>query len=215
MAHRKWKETKQLPRMLPGPAVPGCCLISFHFLWAILCPQAVGNIYLLYYNIQVRENHQLFSHARWPFQFCTMTLFVALAADRCDPIEDRRFLHHRCHGLQLLAKKPPGCPKCTQTNSLSGKEKGGPDRLEGTFYIQQGESGQINTYFNQSRTLEGELSPNLATASFPLAPPQQNRTDMFQFTMGELGKIKFLEEVVCQSKILILGRTSKLSLLTY
>ena len=21
--------------MLPGPAVPGCCLISFHFLWAI------------------------------------------------------------------------------------------------------------------------------------------------------------------------------------
>ena len=27
--------------MLPGPAVPGCCLVSFHFLWAILCPQAV------------------------------------------------------------------------------------------------------------------------------------------------------------------------------
>ena len=35
MAHRKWKEAKQLP----GTAVPGnmlgCCLISFHFLWAI------------------------------------------------------------------------------------------------------------------------------------------------------------------------------------
>ena len=29
------KETKQQPSMLPGPAVPGCCLISFHFLWAI------------------------------------------------------------------------------------------------------------------------------------------------------------------------------------
>ena len=27
--------------MLPGPAVPGCSLVSFHFLWAILCPQAV------------------------------------------------------------------------------------------------------------------------------------------------------------------------------
>ena len=40
-AHRKWKETKQQPRLLPGPAVPGSCLVSFHFLWAILCPQAV------------------------------------------------------------------------------------------------------------------------------------------------------------------------------
>ena len=28
--------TKQQPSMLPGPAVPGCCLVSFHILWAIL-----------------------------------------------------------------------------------------------------------------------------------------------------------------------------------
>ena len=28
--------------MLPGPAVPGCSLVSFHILWAILCPQAVN-----------------------------------------------------------------------------------------------------------------------------------------------------------------------------
>ena len=35
MAHRKWKEIKQQPSMLPGLAVPGCCLISFHFPWAI------------------------------------------------------------------------------------------------------------------------------------------------------------------------------------
>ena len=41
MANRKWKKIKQQPGMLPGPAVPGCCLVSFHFLWAILCPQAV------------------------------------------------------------------------------------------------------------------------------------------------------------------------------
>ena len=41
MAHRKWKETKQQPSLMPGPAVPGCSLVSFHFLWAILCPQAV------------------------------------------------------------------------------------------------------------------------------------------------------------------------------
>ena len=38
MAHRIWKETKQQPGLLPGPAVPGCCLVSFQFLWAILCP---------------------------------------------------------------------------------------------------------------------------------------------------------------------------------
>ena len=37
MAHRKWKETKQQPSLLPRPAVPGCSLVSFHFLWAILC----------------------------------------------------------------------------------------------------------------------------------------------------------------------------------
>ena len=41
MAHRKWKETKQQPSMLPGPDVPGCSLIFFYFLWAIPCPQAV------------------------------------------------------------------------------------------------------------------------------------------------------------------------------
>ena len=41
MAYRKWKETK----VHPGTAGPGnrlgCSLVSFHFLFAILCPQAV------------------------------------------------------------------------------------------------------------------------------------------------------------------------------
>ena len=32
MSHRKRRETKQQPIMLPGPAVPGCCLVSFGFL---------------------------------------------------------------------------------------------------------------------------------------------------------------------------------------
>ena len=41
MAHRKWKEIKQQSSMLPGSAVPGYSVVSFHFLWAILCPQAV------------------------------------------------------------------------------------------------------------------------------------------------------------------------------
>ena len=41
MAHGKWKETKQQPSMFPGPAVPGCCLVYFHILWAILSTSTV------------------------------------------------------------------------------------------------------------------------------------------------------------------------------
>ena len=36
IAHRKSKETNQEP----GNRL-GCCLVSFHFLCAVLCPQAV------------------------------------------------------------------------------------------------------------------------------------------------------------------------------
>ena len=32
MSHRKRRETKQQSSMLPGPAVPGCSLVSFRFL---------------------------------------------------------------------------------------------------------------------------------------------------------------------------------------
>ena len=56
MAHRKWKETKQQPSMLPGPEVPGCCLASFHFLWAILCPQAV---HIVGVNISRMDSHNI------------------------------------------------------------------------------------------------------------------------------------------------------------
>ena len=38
LPHRKWKEIKQQPSMLPGYS-----LVSLHFLWVILCPQAVMN----------------------------------------------------------------------------------------------------------------------------------------------------------------------------
>ena len=44
MAHRKWREIKQQPSMLPGSAVPGCCLVSFHILWAILSTSTVQPI---------------------------------------------------------------------------------------------------------------------------------------------------------------------------
>ena len=35
MAHRKWKEAKQLPGTARPGNMLGCCLISSHFLWAI------------------------------------------------------------------------------------------------------------------------------------------------------------------------------------
>ena len=41
MAHRKWRETKLHPGTAGPGSMLGCCLIYFHFLWAILCPQTV------------------------------------------------------------------------------------------------------------------------------------------------------------------------------
>ena len=41
MAHRIWKETKHEPGTVGPGNILGCCLVSFHFLWDILCPQAV------------------------------------------------------------------------------------------------------------------------------------------------------------------------------
>ena len=41
MAHRKWRETKLHPDTAGPGSMLGWCLISFNFLWAILCPQAV------------------------------------------------------------------------------------------------------------------------------------------------------------------------------
>ena len=44
LPHRKWKKIRQQPSMLPGPAVPGCCWISLHFLWGKLSTRTVRTI---------------------------------------------------------------------------------------------------------------------------------------------------------------------------
>ena len=41
IAHRKWKETKLQPGTAGIGNMLGRCLVSFHFMWAILCLQAV------------------------------------------------------------------------------------------------------------------------------------------------------------------------------
>ena len=51
MADRKWKEGKQgkqQPSMLLGSAVPGSSLVSFYFLWGILCPHVVRFLLALF-----------------------------------------------------------------------------------------------------------------------------------------------------------------------
>ena len=52
MANRKWKEIKLQPSMLPGPAVPGSCIASFHFRWAIHPIRPVLVLYLFAYSRQ-------------------------------------------------------------------------------------------------------------------------------------------------------------------
>ena len=41
MAQRKWKDTKQQPGTAGPGNMLGCCLISFHFMWAILSTSTV------------------------------------------------------------------------------------------------------------------------------------------------------------------------------
>ena len=41
MAHRIWKETKLQPGTAGTDNMLGCCLNSFHFLWAILSTSTV------------------------------------------------------------------------------------------------------------------------------------------------------------------------------
>ena len=41
IAHRIWKETKQRPGTAGPDNMIGCCLVSFHFLWAILSTSTV------------------------------------------------------------------------------------------------------------------------------------------------------------------------------
>ena len=45
MAHRIRKETKQEPCTAGPGNMLGCCLVSFHFLWAILSTSTVQGVY--------------------------------------------------------------------------------------------------------------------------------------------------------------------------
>ena len=59
MAHRKWKEIKQ--QLKPGAAVPGSCLASFHFRWAIHPIRPVHDIsgtYMVHID-ETREPHTI------------------------------------------------------------------------------------------------------------------------------------------------------------
>ena len=60
MSHRKRRETKQQPSMLPGPAVPGCCLVSFRFqcnihsIHSVINSLKVEKATLKHFKVQIR-----------------------------------------------------------------------------------------------------------------------------------------------------------------
>ena len=46
MAHRIWKETKHEPGTVGPGNILGCCLVCFHFLWAVLSTSTVYVLHL-------------------------------------------------------------------------------------------------------------------------------------------------------------------------
>ena len=71
IAHRKWKETNLHPGTAGQGNMLGSCLVSSHFLWAILCPQAVGCVMptkKFYSRIYIQRHNHL-------SQFGLITLF--------------------------------------------------------------------------------------------------------------------------------------------
>ena len=74
MAHRKWKETKQLPGTAGSGNMLGCCLIYFHFLWVIL---STGTVLCVLCATQLKKAE--FSKLRPPMtpRLCTR-IFVTI-----------------------------------------------------------------------------------------------------------------------------------------
>ena len=114
MSHRKRRETKQQPSMLPGLAVPGCCLVSICFLCDIHSIHAVHSAFKVsprcvktatqnvpYMRRAVRQNKTCnsfhtptLSYQSWYFVniFWNVPLAVGLIQHLlCSPIGDRNF----------------------------------------------------------------------------------------------------------------------------
>ena len=75
MAHRKWKEIKQQPGTAGPGNMLGTCLVSFHFLWAILCPQAV--VVVCVCACQEGQNGRS-KLRRWRRSHCDRTIYSGL-----------------------------------------------------------------------------------------------------------------------------------------
>ena len=85
-AHRKWKETK----LQPGTGGPrnrlGCCFVSFHFLWAILCLQAVQTF------LGYGDKRDVFdppSHFVPTCQLSSWNLLIPLLHSEIEPLESQ------------------------------------------------------------------------------------------------------------------------------
>ena len=122
VAHRKWKEIKQVPSMLPGTAVPGCSLVSFHFLWAILCPQAVQCI--------ADNGSAVLSNEGWTSKRVLLSRYCQIGLAR-NWIIIRNALYKHWYGIpstvdnfQFLPLRPDPC-RLSLVNTLSVLELSG------------------------------------------------------------------------------------------
>ena len=119
MAHRKWKEIKLQPSMLPGPAVPGSCLASFHFRWAIR--PVVWELLLLPSNDQTAPNLPSSKGARGTSVFVSFlrgqVLFCKGSVVRVRPCFWLRFRR------VIFVSSPPPPPPKVELRFLVGKSK--------------------------------------------------------------------------------------------
>ena len=133
MAHRKWKETKQEP----GTAGPGnrlgCCLVSFHFLWAILCPEAV---YLLI-KVGLTMSMRLLRVSLFPI-FPVFPSFVPFSDSLKSFIRRSLFGGERFHFLRLFmfglgfgGREAKGVHVCGGILGLKSRNRGGRARACG------------------------------------------------------------------------------------
>ena len=73
--------------MLPGPAVPGCCLLSFHILWAILSTSTVPYVSVREWKGCVyRTSGKRWEHTTLPFPFWDIRYIFLLVVSwwRCE-----------------------------------------------------------------------------------------------------------------------------------
>ena len=94
MSHRKQREMKQQPSMLPGPAVPGCCWISLHFLFGKLSTRTV-------LQLKVHAQHYTYQNGQGVFLVLYMHMVRCSTVTATGVLTSARFMTGRIQGNQM------------------------------------------------------------------------------------------------------------------